>query len=213
MEQRSAAEGWKILQVVSLLNMERRDITRSCYADRRRGGAGILQPADGSWGRRSYSIEDIGWLYLVKLQHEAGYSLPEIARRMDTSTGAEGLCELLRVVEDRAAEEFDELQAKRERARVLRYALEGSARHAQESLEQYLNERSGPETVDMLRFLVTCLMASEADGAPQLQFGVQDCMRLRQVLDEPGIDLAIDLWAGPGSYERLVEAAVSWAGA
>lgn len=67
MEQRSAAEGWKISQVVSLLNMERRDITRSCYADRRRGGAGILQPADGSWGRRSYSIEDIGWLYLVKL--------------------------------------------------------------------------------------------------------------------------------------------------
>lgn len=212
MGQRAPAEGWKISQVVSLLNMERRDITRSCYADRRRGGAGILQPADGSWGRRSYSIEDIGWLYLVKLQHEAGFSLPEIAGRMDTSVGAEGLCELLRVVEDRATEEFDELQAKRERARVLRYALEGSARRAQESLEQYLNERLGPETVDMLRFLVTCLMTSDAGGAPQLQFGVQDCMRLRQVLDEPGIDLAIDLWAGPGSYDRLVEAAVSWAG-
>nr|WP_187231631.1 MerR family transcriptional regulator [Collinsella sp. BA40] len=213
MGQRVPAEGWKISQVVSLLNMERRDITRSCYADRRRGGAGILQPADGSWGRRSYSVEDIGWLYLVKLQHEAGFSLPEIATRMDTSVGVEGLCDLLRAVEDRAAEEFDELQAKRERARVLRYALEGSARRAQESLEQYLNDRLGAETVGMLRFLIARPMAPDVDGAPQFQFGVQDCMRLRQVLDEPGMDLAIDLWAGPGSYERLVEAAVGWTGA
>ena len=73
--------GWQISQVVELIDMPRRDITRSCYADRKRGGAGILQPLDGSWGRRNYSVEDIAWLYLVKLQHEAGYSLPEIAQR------------------------------------------------------------------------------------------------------------------------------------
>lgn len=79
--------GWQISQVVELIDMPRRDITRSCYADRKRGGAGILQPLDGSWGRRNYSVEDIAWLYLVKLQHEAGYSLPEIAQRMDTSVG------------------------------------------------------------------------------------------------------------------------------
>ena len=71
--------GWRVSQVESLLNMPRRDITRSCYADLKRGGAGILQPADGTWGRRNYSIEDIAWLYLVKLQHDQGYSLPEIA--------------------------------------------------------------------------------------------------------------------------------------
>lgn len=51
--------GWRVSQVESLLNMSRRDITRSCYADLKRGGAGILQPADGTWGRRNYSIEDI----------------------------------------------------------------------------------------------------------------------------------------------------------
>ena len=72
MDYEPAANGWKISQVASLLDMQRRDITRSCYADRKRGGAGILQPTDGSWGRRSYSVEDIGWLYLVKLATRGG---------------------------------------------------------------------------------------------------------------------------------------------
>ena len=198
MDYEPAANGWKISQVASLLDMPRRDITRSCYADRKRGGAGILQPADGSWGRRSYSVEDIGWLYLVKLQYEAGYSLPEIARRMDTSTGADGLCELLEVAA--------------ERARVLRCALSGGTCQAQESVERYLQERLGIESMDVLRFVIPRLMAPDAGDAPLLQFGVHDCMRLRQVLDEPGIDLAIDLWAGPGAYERLADAAAGWVG-
>ena len=68
--------GWRVSQVERLLNMPRRDITRSCYADLKRGGAGILQPADGTWGRRNYSIEDIAWLYLVKLQHDQGTACP-----------------------------------------------------------------------------------------------------------------------------------------
>lgn len=212
MDYEPAANGWKISQVASLLDMPRRDITRSCYADRKRGGAGILQPADGSWGRRSYSVEDIGWLYLVKLQHEAGYSLPEIARRMDTSTGADGLCELLEVAAERAAEEFDELRAKYERARVLRCALDGGTCQAQESVDRYLQERLGIESMDVLRLVIPRLMAPDAGDAPLLQFGVHDCMRLRQVLDEPGIDLAIDLWAGPGAYELLADAAAGWVG-
>lgn len=212
MDYEPAANGWKISQVASLLDMPRRDITRSCYADRKRGGAGILQPADGSWGRRSYSVEDIGWLYLVKLQHEAGYSLPEIARRMDTSTGTDGLCELLEVAAERAAEEFDELRAKYERARVLRCALSGGTCQAQESVERYLQERLGVESMDVLRLVIPRLMVPDAGDVPLLQFGVHDCMRLRQVLDEPGIDLAIDLWAGPGAYERLADAAAGWVG-
>ena len=198
MDYEPAANGWKISQVASLLDMPRRDITRSCYADRKRGGAGILQPADGSWGRRSYSVEDIGWLYLVKLQYEAGYSLPEIARRMDTSTGADGLCKLLEVAA--------------ERARVLRCALSGGTCQAQESVERYLQERLGIESMDVLRFVIPRLMAPDAGDASLLQFGVHDCMRLRQVLDEPGIDLAIDLWAGPGAYELLADAAAGWVG-
>ena len=108
--------GWRVSQVESLLNMSRRDITRSCYADLKRGGAGILQPADGTWGRRNYSIEDIAWLYLVKLQHDQGYSLPEIAKRMDTSAGVGALCEHLDAVADRAAEAYEEAFERRERA-------------------------------------------------------------------------------------------------
>lgn len=38
--------GWRVSQVESLLNMRKRDITRSCYGDRKRGDAGILKPAD-----------------------------------------------------------------------------------------------------------------------------------------------------------------------
>lgn len=210
MDYEPAANGWKISQVASLLDMPRRDITRSCYADRKRGGAGILRPADGSWGRRNYSVEDIGWLYLVKLQHEAGFSLPEIARRLDTSVGIEGLCDLLEVVEDRATEEFDELKARCERARVLRYALEGSARCEQETLESYLEERLGIEVVDMLRVLIARFCADEDGGPAKCHCGVHDRVRLRQVLDEPGVDLAIDLWAGPGMYERFVDLVAGW---
>ena len=34
--------------------------------------------------------------------------------------------------------------------------------------------------------------------------------RLHRMLDEPGIDLAIELWAGPGAFERLLEASICW---
>ena len=66
--------------------------------------------------------------------------------------------------------------------------------------------------MDVLRFVIPRLMAPDAGDTSLLQFGVHDCMRLRQVLDEPGIDLAIDLWAGPGAYERLADAAAGWVG-
>lgn len=59
MGQKSPKAGWRVSQVENLLNMSKRDITRSCYSDHKRGGAGILQSADGTWGRRNYSIEDI----------------------------------------------------------------------------------------------------------------------------------------------------------
>lgn len=150
MEQSSATGGWRVSQVSSLLDMPRRDITRSCYADRRRGGAGILQPDDGSWGRRSYSVEDIAWLYLVKLQHEAGYSLPEIAQRMDTSAGINALCGHLDVVAGRAEEMLDGLRLRCERARALRCALSGVAKDAQGAVERYLRERIGSDEVELI---------------------------------------------------------------
>lgn len=150
--------GWRVSQVESLLNMPRRDITRSCYADLKRGGAGILQPADGTWGRRNYSIEDIAWLYLVKLQHDQGYSLPEIAKRMDTSAGVGALCEHLDAVADRAAEAYEEAFERRERARVLRCALGVRPCEVHDALECYLRNRIGDETLEIWRSVLRQLM-------------------------------------------------------
>lgn len=61
-----------------------------------------------------------------------------------------------------------------------------------------------------------CVLASlvsqecESDEPPVLiGLGACDAVRLRHALDEPGIDLAIELWMGPGAFDRLVEACAS----
>lgn len=205
MEQSSATGGWRVSQVASLLDMPRRDITRSCYADRQRGGAGILQPDDGSWGRRSYSVEDIAWLYLVKLQHEAGYSLPEIAQRMDTSAGINALCGHLDVVAGRAEEMLDGLRLRCERARALRCALSGVAKDAQGAVERYLRERIGSDEVELMQRMLTHLAVERMEEGIIFSVPIDEGTRsrFRQVLEEPGIDLAIELWAGPGAFDRL----------
>lgn len=199
----STVGGWRISQVVNLLDMPRRDITRSCYADRNRGGAGILQPTDGSWGRRSYSVEDIAWLYLVKLQHDAGFSLPEIARRMDTSVGVDELRGYLGDAASRASEAIDELLVKRERARVLRCAL---AEEPGEAIARYLQGRLGDEAFEELRLTVGRAMHPESGDSVVGHTGPHDRTCIKKVLEEPGMDLAIELWAGPGAYERLAGA-------
>lgn len=193
----AATDGWKISQVVSLLDMPQRDITRSCYADRKRGGAGILQPTDGSWGRRSYSVEDIAWLYLVKLQHDQGISLPEIALRMDTSAGTDALCGHLAAVAARAQEAMDDLQATLERAQALQCALDPESSHAkgaQAALEQHLRDKLGDERFEaLLRVIANNGTAATADA--------HDRALAREALELPGMDLAVELLAGPGASE------------
>lgn len=68
---------WKISQVEKLIGLPRRDIQRACYSGR--GGAAILQPADSSWGRRNYRIEDLAKLFVVKCHRRKGMSLVESA--------------------------------------------------------------------------------------------------------------------------------------
>lgn len=204
--------GWQISQVVNLLDMPRRDITRSCYADRKRGGAGILQPVDGSWGRRSYSVEDIAWLYLVELQHDEGYSLPAIAQRMDTSAGVDELCERLNVAAERASEAHDELLVRRERARVLQCALKEGSEHAARAVGDYLRQRFGSADDDVLRSLL-------ADAGPlwlapgnSPRLDDQSAQSLNRLLGELGVDLAVELWAGPGTFDRLLDAVAGHTG-
>ena len=35
--------------------------------------------------------------------------------------------------------------------------------------------------------------------------GASDRAGIRRILDEPGMDLAIELWAGPGAFDQLVK--------
>lgn len=202
--------GWRVSQVESLLNMPKRDITRSCYADRKRGGAGILKPADGTWGRCNYNVEDIAWLYLVKLQHEQGYSLPEIAERMDTTVGVDALCGYLDAVADRAAEAYEGLREKRERARVLRCALNAGQDGAHDAVEHYLMERLGADYFDILCLVMKQIMMPDFATGCTPSLDAEGRERLLGMLDEPGIDLAIELWAGPGASERLRDAFADW---
>ena len=72
---------WKISQVEVLIGLPRRDIQRACYSGR--GGAAILEPEDGSWGKRAYSCEDVAKLFVVKRLRDQGLSLPEVKERFD----------------------------------------------------------------------------------------------------------------------------------
>lgn len=77
---------WKISQVEKLIGLSRRDIQRACYSGK--GGAAILAPKDSSWGKRSYSLEDLAKLFVVKCHRQKGMSLVESAdafRRFEES--------------------------------------------------------------------------------------------------------------------------------
>lgn len=195
--------GWRVSQVESLLNMSRRDITRSCYADLKRGGAGILQPADGTWGRRNYSIEDIAWLYLVKLQHDQGYSLPEIAKRWirrPVSARCASIWTPWQIAPPRLMRRRSKGGSVRAccvvrwRCAHVRFTTHSSAICGTASVTRRL--KSGEACCGSLcrPSLRTVIPSSSTPKRPD---------RIRRILDEPGMDLAIELWAGPGAFERL----------
>ena len=75
-----ARGGWTVSEVEQLTGLSRRDIQRCCYQGK--GGVGILEPYDSSWGRRSYSTEDLATLYLVYLEKRSGLSLPEVSQKI-----------------------------------------------------------------------------------------------------------------------------------
>lgn len=75
-----AKGGWTVSEVEQLTGLSRRDIQRCCY--RGKGGVGILEPQDSAWGRRTYSAHDLATLFVVRLEKQAGLSLPEIAEKL-----------------------------------------------------------------------------------------------------------------------------------
>ena len=81
-------EGWQISEVERLVGLTRRDIQRACYEGE--GGAGILEVADSTWGKRSYSAGELAVLYHVRLRRDEGLTLPEVSRLFERARGGEG---------------------------------------------------------------------------------------------------------------------------
>ena len=185
-------EGWKISQVERLIDLPRRDIQRACYAGK--GGAAILSPVNSTWGRRLYSVEDLARLLLVKLYKNQGYSLPEIKEVLGEEADSTETQRLLAVQAARLQEQLEETQLQLNRTQLLAKALSVDE-------EEMLAELKAP-----VRHEIARSMFGQVDDA-EVAVDKDDALStvLEHLLDTPGIDLAIDLWAGPGAYDAVVE--------
>lgn len=107
MGRRQPQAGWRIAQVERLTGLSRRDIQRACYEGK--GGAAILKPADGSWGRRAYDREDLAKLFVVKRYKEQGLSLPEIKQVFQEAQECSGYRGLLNMQAWRLRDELERI--------------------------------------------------------------------------------------------------------
>ena len=187
--------GWTISQVEGLIGLPRRDIQRCCYTGK--GGVALLSPADSSWGRRTYSAEDLARLYLIARMKDRGMSLPEIKRMLDVSKAAGNSDDaLLGDCASRLVEAREQVESLLLSAQAL---LCSDDPRAIRSLISDFICRSAGAKLDCSG-LIKCLEVFDFDNASS---------ELRiftlQLLDTPGFALAIELWLGPGSAERLVD--------
>ncbi len=189
-EQKDKRKGWTISQVERLVDLSRRDIQRCCYAGK--GGIGALSPADGTWGRRAYDRNDVARLYLLAAQKSRGLSLPEAKRELDRLTDAgRADDDLLQDYADRLAEKIEELQSKLLGARAL---LASAADDVGSALAALISERV---SLDLIPAFLADDPATAAElNKPQLE-------DIARELEDPGLALAIDLWAGPGATDQI----------
>ncbi len=237
--------GWKISQVEKLVGLPRRDVQRACYDGK--GGAGILAPKDGGWGRRTYTKEDLATLFLVAEMKREGLSLPEAKREFERlAAGEPQTASLLEPREWRLAEKLEEVEARMLRAQALRLALtEGETRKiawlawrtVEKSLTDCLDNVAKPRNQLAHMFFDACerivkqangdSKGSETDSGRSNPEGEDDKNseeRIRSLfaametpewpasriqrdlayaLETPGLDLAIELWLGPGSFDII----------
>jgi DNA-binding transcriptional MerR regulator len=183
-------QGWTISQVEGLIGLSRRDIQRCCYAGR--GGVDVLSPADGTWGRRTYDKDDIARLFLVAQLKSQGMSLPEAKRELENARGAtRSDADLLQDYVDRLSEKVEQLQSLLLGAEALLAADEDNGGAA---LADLISEHISLDLIP--RFL--------ADGpATAASLNKDQLTTIAQRLDDPGLALAIDLWAGPGTIDQI----------
>lgn len=191
MGEREATKGWKISQVERLIDLPRRDIQRACYSGQ--GGADIVRPSDGAWGKRFYSVDDIAQLMLVKLYKDQGYCLPEIRDMINGSNRQIDTAAELSIWQARLEEELLENEIKLSRILALLAALRNKNDDSRDASEEFLAQRLPP---DVIKYLEKALTNEIIDTTIPEAF--------ESYLDEPGMDLAIDLWAGPGTYDHIV---------
>ncbi len=230
----SERKGWKISEVERLIGLPRRDIQRSCYHGK--GGVGILEPRDGSWGRRLYSAEDLGILFIVKQYRDRGYSLPEIKHLLCQSEKAGGYHALAGFQVARLREQEEIAREQVVRGEALRVFLSDSEREtkladlvelcvAHHILISALASPRAVLTTEIracLEDLLSCRRQGLDPKALEVREIAGDALAildkarcpgtervpspLAEMLNEPGLDLAIELWMGPGSYAYLEEA-------
>lgn len=185
-------KGWVISQVTRLIDLPRRDIQRCCYSGP--GGVEILKPAESSWGKRFYSKDDIARLMLVKIYRDQGYSLPEIEEILGQAAEHDETQALLGIQEARLEEQLEETQLQLNRIRALRAATNPNVHAAEQEIEALLRNLLLDETIAKIK------AESHNDTAQSCEFP-----SLENLLNTPGIDLLVDLWAGPGAFDAIVE--------
>lgn len=196
MSESNMPRGWKISQVERLIDLPRRDIQRACYAGQ--GGACILEPTDSAWGKRFYSSGDIAKLMLVKLHKDQGYSLPEIRDLLNHPGKQFETQEQLSIWRARLEEEMLEVELKLNRVIALLAALEHDGDKRTDAIEDLLRQQLPQKAIDALTEVLS--------KAESTSLTAETLATLESHLDIPGIDLVIDLWAGPGTFDQLINA-------
>lgn len=200
MRQSRRASGWKISEVETLIGLGRRDIQRACYSGQ--GGVAILNPQDTAWGRRSYDLEDLAQLYVVKQYRRQGLSLPEIKVEIEAQKEAgKSIGDLLRVQVSRLKARAEDVAGQSLQAEALLAAVEGDAGalDAGASFEKLVSRHIG----------IRNALETDLDKAPEKDFAscIEALLCTPGLIDSPGMALTMDVWLGPGSAEMLRSAA------
>lgn len=208
--------GWKCSQVERLTELPRRDIQRACYNGK--GGADILQPQDSAWGRRNYSVHDLAYLMLVKLNRDKGLTLPQIKHLLTHLHSSSDVAAALSEWECRLSEELDGALTKLNKVKLLKCMLscdpDAEDKTSQQLLTWMIDQAICRDILDNSDpSHLTSSRGTEFGSSPHFGKSPQGPMAsaestaalLDRILDTPGMDLAMDLWGGPGSFDAIAE--------
>ena len=196
-------DGWQISEVMALLGMGRRAIQRSCGQNPASGDLGIVRVDGGRPGRRSYGADELAQLHLVNAMNQDGMDLASVRDAFERARSSDGVeclaerrCEL-----DLERAEAAEARLRRDRA----LASRGDARRLGELVEREVAAalaRAGHAGPFPAGWLLPRLRRAVACGTWEGE--VPD--GLLAALEAPGLDLAMELCLGPGSFTHVLTA-------